>query len=708
MEKSKFFEKFKRNGKRPFGKVFSDQVCSVILSQLIRKQLVENLLVAEGAEVRQYTARTLKNEIPLRVNQLNYIFSDPDTFMTDTDFNIFMSRNKHNNWNIKVLSYFYVFRKITNPEVDSHVYFRLENPALRHLHLNKIQPAQTKRAKVDPPPPIVDLDSSEEEEEKEDEEDEVQFIAVKKKRIRRIECIDIDSEEEICIVEERAGVKPEPEHITIDDSGSEDDDLYAPGEVEVATDDEGEVMLVEVEQEVVVVAAAAAAAAPKKKEVIPSLEDRKMIVECIKKFSNQLSQSSSCIDTGDMRSKTIRYAAKGDKSEKRVQKAQSFDSTTTYTMVELYNNEENGGNDTDYLMAVDMVKTATSHISYPPKMALKKIFQRCILNFNGEEALVHAAHELFNHVLHLHPPCHRVSRAYYLEVFQNRPREIVLEQLQRVQYLSSRVALEIILSTIQMDLEYYWKHPNACKDEGLLVLGLCHNGSAHKIDQDIKTFIDLSGDNDSVQSKFVRRITTLLSLYASMRDKKSNSGYINATGGQKYKIALTLCKDFYARHESPERLMAKLSLIRPSWLALSVAAHLEKSLEDVIFPQDENGIKISQVLALETHSQRQKLLKLFIIRKLFGIYFYHNIHWILCLTQKLLENDVPPRFEHLKSDEKVEGDANEQVFTLDNKITFSVEGLVENMKALGEIIQSQEEVVDLQALFLKMQCLTLC
>ena len=130
------FRRSKREG------VFWGKNCALVLHprNSFRKNIIEELLRNGGAHLVPHTPQSLRHETRDNISQLDYVFSEPDLLKTSTDFNVFMSRKQQDGCNVKVLSYFYIFRKFTDPEPehDPFVYFRVENPEIAHLHQQRV------------------------------------------------------------------------------------------------------------------------------------------------------------------------------------------------------------------------------------------------------------------------------------------------------------------------------------------------------------------------------------------------------------------------------------------------------------------------------------------------------------------------------------------------------------------------------------------
>ncbi len=168
------------------GRPFKNYKCIVILSMPRRQAELKSILRDSGATVFNWTISDLRFKSSQEVAPLQYVFSDLK-LTNNRRFEEFLTMRAKQNHNIKVLSYYMIYKVITSPPLDAEerrlleIQFDVKNKVfMERLHGKQMvsatididtAPRPETIRQVKQPPPEITLDSSDEE-----PDDEVQAL----------------------------------------------------------------------------------------------------------------------------------------------------------------------------------------------------------------------------------------------------------------------------------------------------------------------------------------------------------------------------------------------------------------------------------------------------------------------------------------------------------------------------------------------------
>lgn len=331
-----------------------------------------------------------------------------------------------------------------------------------------------------------------------------------------------------------------------------------------------------------------------------NLDDTDTLKQVIGTLLRRQKDHNDCLEFENIRQKTIRYDAKGDMTtakavSKQAMQMDVFSDSTSFSMLK----SEEIENDAVFLVMLRITGFVNLH-TYPRAKSMNYLLVNLILrpkpkpNLDPELAS-ELAFELFTRVLHQHAPMSSIARKYYLSIFRWCHDEDYRQTFEGdlsfwkffcdiwSDYFSGAssgqplLALQIILTCLQRDFEYWLKHGHGAKlvESKPMIFYLFVKDTNIEIHlQEFLQQFDTQIYSDPKVWKLYWRFIAMLGMMVSVRDRDVKLTFLHRREALKYKIAHCLSLSFAKVQLDPRKEYTHLSLLRPSWLSHLVTSNL--------------------------------------------------------------------------------------------------------------------------------------
>ncbi len=380
--------------------------------------------------------------------------------------------------------------------------------------------------------------------------------------------------------------------------------------------------------------------------ITKSVKDPKSLNHILALYLQRQRDTNECLDIENLKCRTLKYDAKGDESadgSKRQVKSDLMGPKDKGVMgkkerlffFNIFEQSQEREDEIEEDRLLDNVKNliigqhANANLvdcnKYVSPDILSKLLIKYLLNCKSEgddddlelremqEVLARKIHEMFHHLLFLHPPVIPVHRLAYARVFSLKERKqtekkvtqetcqdmwnFVIHIVRRcradVNDLGAHLALDLFILVLQKDLEYWWKHkdkPSASVESGsggrsvekpLVYILFDSSWMGDQLAPRVREFLRECGEigsecrNPQLRSLTLKFIS-FAGLLSSLLDKSKDQLGL-APNTHKQQLAVLLLEeidgggDKMAEHKREVGLWWPM-MLRPAWLGMCLSA----------------------------------------------------------------------------------------------------------------------------------------
>ncbi|TRY73639.1 hypothetical protein TCAL_11755 [Tigriopus californicus] len=469
---------------------------------------------------------------------------------------------------------------------------------------------------------------------------------------------------------------------------------------------------------------------------VVDLNETETLKQVIGTLLRRQKDHNDCLDFENIRQKTIRFDAKGDmKNSARAISKQAiqmdvFSDSTSFSMLKSKEIE----NDAVFLVMLRILGFVNLQ-TYPRAKSMNYLLINLILrpepkpNLDSELA-AELAFDLFIRVLHQHAPTSSIARKYYLSIFRWSHDEDYGQHFEGdlsfwkffcdiwSDYFSTEpsgqplLALQIILTCLQRDFEYWLKHGHGSKlvESKPMIFFLFVKDTNIEIHLlDFLHQFDTKIYSDPKVWKLYWRFIAMIALMVAVRDRDTKLTFLHRREALKYKIAHCLSLSFTKVRLEPRKEYTHLSLLRPSWLSHLVTSNLLQlrlgcssgstasnssgSHDDNELPRRDFQFELlvrkktlNYSLVSQTPEEHQRLLRANIaLDKFLATFYPQTIHlsWFMQQTNRHSQN--PCRWMKHKS-KPMDG----EVIKWDSHVHDDLSSLLEKLTIINKVHEELE------------------
>ncbi len=607
---------------------------------------------------------------------------------------------------MQIVSYFYIVKMAHAPDDPTlngnPNYFSVDNPELLEVLHKPARRSRTsplpKRLKAE----VITISSSSDN----DDQDEIKVVAkrinytsVREATVEEVIMIpssedeDTVEKDEVKIGAETRKEKPAPQSVTHVESSREErgksetlqqTDNVAPPAEENRCEHSGKRQLLDV----VVETNASSGRSGLLADTTDSAALRHALCAVIQRMHNY----HESLDVCNLRTRTVRFDSRSDRRKTRRKSLPRHKSAVAMSRVDVeiimgvVESSQDVTTLSHLLRSLEMLTTMVSTTMFPPSELLAKILHKLLLGGGGRgeygAAMRKSVHQLFHRILFLHPPTSAQSRLVYLNAFTDGGTQdfwSVVVDLLAASGENENVVMDIVLTVLQRDLEFWWKHRSEKEDEKeTLIFALF----AHK-DCEVEKRVEFLFKNTKLDSSALLQLTALIALLCSSVDKRRNATSLRKRDSLKAKLARALARGTRHNMDDGRQVLRVLYRLRPAWLSMMVASAL-LDLREPVGNLSEAMEKLK--LDVEQIWNRECVLSSLMVDKMLATFHYNVIHRAVALkgSSKIPFKQIA-KFPKITGKQQSSSSSSQDFVRLESNLTLEKKDVVSSLEAINKV-----------------------